>query len=238
MAYRSDQEPAIRALFESAFVLASRQGELQLVPEASSVGESQSNGKAEAAVKLVVDKLRTYKSALETRLGHRVPSHSPMLRWMVEHICSIHNRIVCNKDGRTPFEVIHGQRWRGKMVELGEQVFYFVPKKLRAKLSLRWRLGTFLGNAQATNECYVGSANGDVVKTRSIVRVVEPSRWSLKAVEGIKGTPHCFRPHSATDTDAHIEELLEPGEHVDDEAAIDAAMDESLEKPEFQTVDK
>ena len=124
------------------------------------------------------------------------------------------------------------------MVELGEQVFYFVPKKLRAKLSLRWRLGTFLGNAQATNECYVGAANGDVVKTRSIVRVVEPNRWSLKAIEGIKGTPHCFRPQSLTETDAHIEELLEPGEHADDEDAINAAVDESLEKPEFQKVDK
>ena len=71
------------------------------------------------------------------------------------------------------------------MVEFGEHVFYFVPNKLRAKLNLRWRLGTFLGNAQATNECYVGAQNGDVVKTRSIVRVIEASRWSVDSVKTI-----------------------------------------------------
>ena len=46
LAYRSDQEASLRALFEAAFVKSQRQGEAhnpmleQLVPEASSVGES------------------------------------------------------------------------------------------------------------------------------------------------------------------------------------------------------
>ena len=105
--YRSDQEPAIRSLFEAAAKHVGRSIE-QFVPEASSVGESQSNGKAEAAVKLFEDKLRTYKSALETRLQHRISSACAVLKWMIEHVCSVHNRIVCNSDGRTPFEVIHG----------------------------------------------------------------------------------------------------------------------------------
>ena len=196
--YRSDQEPAIRALFESAAKQVSRHIE-QFVPEASSVGESQSNGKAEAAVKLFEDKLRTYKCALETRIQHRISSDCSALRWMIEHVCSIHNRNVCNNDGRTPFETIHGQRWRGKMVEFGEQVFYYVPKRLRAKLNLRWRLGTFLGNAQSTNECYVAAANGDVIRTRAITRVVEASRWSATAIKDIKGIPNCFRPSSPTE---------------------------------------
>ena len=79
VAYRSDQEPAIRSLFEAAFTLAVRNGQvLQFTPEASSVGESQSNGKAESAVRAVEDKLRTYKSALETRIGQRVPNNSPI----------------------------------------------------------------------------------------------------------------------------------------------------------------
>ena len=117
IAYRSDQEFSLRSLFEATMIFANRQGtEIQMTPESSAVGESQSNGKAEAAVKLVEDKLRTYKSALETNINQRVPTGSPMMRWMVEHVCSIHNRIVCNSDGRTPFEVIHGQRWKGKMV--------------------------------------------------------------------------------------------------------------------------
>ena len=137
MVYRSDQEPAIRALFEAAAKAAERNLE-QFTPEASSVGESQSNGKAEAAVKLVEDKLRTYKSAIETRVKARISSNSPILQWLVEHVGSIHNRVACNRDGKTPFEAIHGQRWRGRMVEFGETIFYVVPKRPRAKLNLRW----------------------------------------------------------------------------------------------------
>ena len=116
IAYRSDQEASLRALFEAAFVKSQRQGEShnqnleQLVPEASSVGESQSNGLAENSVQKLEDLLRTYKSALETRVGSRIESTSPVMRWMVEHAASVYNRHLCNPDGMTPFEAIHGQR--------------------------------------------------------------------------------------------------------------------------------
>ena len=55
--YRSDQERSIVALFEETFKASNREGSplhnsvlTQMVPEASAVGESQSNGKAEDAV--------------------------------------------------------------------------------------------------------------------------------------------------------------------------------------------
>ena len=58
----------------------------------------------------------------------------------------------------TPFEVLHGQRFQGKIAEYGEQCLYFVPKKLRAKLNLRFRMDTFLGNTQNSNEAFVANA--------------------------------------------------------------------------------
>ena len=87
-----------------------------MVPEASSVGESQSNGLAEKAVQQLEDILRTYKSALETRIGARIESTSPVMRWMVEHAASVYNRHMCNSDGKTPFEEVHGQRRKGRQV--------------------------------------------------------------------------------------------------------------------------
>ena len=230
ISYRSDQERSIRALFEDAFVKSTRQGELfnprlqQMVPEASSVGESQSNGKAEIAVQKIEDLVRTYESAIETNAQTRISSTSPTMRWIVEHAASVANRQICNADGRTPFETIHGQRWKGRAVEFGEQVFYFVPKKLRAKLNVRWRVGTYLGNAQATNECYVAASNGDVVKARAVVRIVEPSRWSKAALEGIRGTPMCFRPQQASDSDDHLEESASPQAHDDPADDEDVAI--------------
>ena len=81
--YKSDQEFSLRALFEEAFRASTRQGELfndkltQMVPEASAVGESQSNGKAENAVHKIEDMVRTYKAALEGHIGARVPANHP-----------------------------------------------------------------------------------------------------------------------------------------------------------------
>ena len=140
--YRSDQESSIRAMLEESFKVSSREGVLynpdlhQMVPEASAVGESQSNGKAESSVQKVEDLLRTYKSALETNIDQRIPADHPTFAWMVEHTASLYNRLVCTEDGSTPYQSLHGQRYRGKMVEFGEQVFYFIPKALRSKMSL------------------------------------------------------------------------------------------------------
>ena len=219
--YKTDQEKPIVALFEETFQASARQGVLhnptltQMVPEASAVGESQSNGKAENAVQTFEDLLRTYKSALETRLECRIPVKHPIMRWMTEHVSSVTNRHVCNPEGQTPYESIHGQRFKGKAVEFGERVFYFVPRKLRAKLNLRWRIGTFIGNAQSTNEAYVAVSNGDVIKSRSLVRVVSASRWVKDAVLGVKGLPHRFRVSQDEQDDTQVEELQDPHDNLD-----------------------
>ena len=111
------------ALFEEAFTKSTRQGELysprlqQMVPEASLVGETQSNGKAEIAVQKLEDLVRTYKSVLETNVQLRIESTSPVTNWMVEHAASVYNRHLCNSEGRTPLETIHGQRWRRRALE-------------------------------------------------------------------------------------------------------------------------
>ena len=159
--YRSDQEPSIRAMSEEAFKVSGREGALynsdlhQMVPEASAAGESQSNGKAEKSVQKIKDLLRSYKSALETNIGTRIPVDHPVFAWMVEHAASIYNRLVWTEDGNTPYQSLHAQRYRCKLVACGKQVFDVIPKALRSKMSLRWRVGTYLGNAMFTKEAYV-----------------------------------------------------------------------------------
>ena len=61
---------------------------------------------------------------------------------------TVYNRHVCNDDGSTPYEVVHGQRSRGKLAEFGERVSYYVLKRLRAKLALRFKIGVFLDKSQ------------------------------------------------------------------------------------------
>ena len=51
--YRSDQEPSLRAMLDESFRQASQLQ--QAVPEASAVGESQSNGRSEGSVLRIQD---------------------------------------------------------------------------------------------------------------------------------------------------------------------------------------
>ena len=156
----------------------------QLVPEASAVGESQSNGKAERTVQRLVDMLATYKSP-ETNIDARIPSDRPIINWLVEHNAAVYNRHDCDEDGATPYELAHGQTSKCKHAEFGEQVFYYVPQRLGSKLNLRFQVGKFLENAQSSNEAFVAIANEDIVKSRASVRVIKRSRWSKAAILGV-----------------------------------------------------
>ena len=78
-----------------------------------------------------------------------------------------------------------------------------------------------LGNAMTTNEAYLAASTGDVIRTRSIVRVMEPSPWSGRAILGIKRTSLKLRPSPHADTDAHVEEIVDPHANKDDAAPGD-----------------
>ena len=76
---------------------------------------------------------------------------------------------------------MHGRKAHAKVVIFGERCYYVVPKKLRAKLDRPWRLGVYLGSSPDPNEHFFGAWNGDVVRYKSIARVLEKSRWSTGA---------------------------------------------------------
>ena len=216
LVYKTDQESSIKVLVDAALRQTGRSGVFEAyesVPEYSAVGSSQSNGRAERAVQTVVDQIRTLKSALESRLDKRLPADHAVFRWLVEHTVSLINRFKVHEDGQTAYQALHGQRASEKVVEFGEQVFFSVPKRLRSKLCRRWRLGTYLGVVNSSNEHYVGLSNGNVVKARSVCRVVERSRWPATAVFKVIGTPSRMTPVGPEDIHPDIEQLQDP--HVD-----------------------
>ena len=240
LVYKSDQEPAIRAMLEKALTSIGRNGEarsgdeiVQLVPEASAVGESPSNGKAERAVQSIEDMTRTYLSALEGRIKFQIPTQHPVMRWLVEHAASMLNRFSTNTEGQTPYASIHGKNAQERHVEFGEKVFYHVPRRARSKLCMKWRLGTYLGCSPSSNEVYVATVDGDVTKTRSVARVVVESRWDAKAIEKVHGVPgKIISMPVAHGEHQHLEEHLEP--HVDGDAAdrdlVDIELDEQRQR--------
>jgi len=228
IAYRSDQEPSIVALIEAALRNNGKAGAItEAAPEHSAVGESASNGMAEKTVQMFEDQLRTLKAALEAHMGTRLPVDHAVMKWLIQHVASIHNRQTTNSDGQTPYEVRHGRRSRGRTAEFGERLLYYVPKKLRAKLDLRWRVGVFLGTADRSNEAFIGTRSGNVVKSRSLARVVEDSRWDRESIFRVSGTPMQLCPNPAGNQDASwIEEAAEP--HTEPFDAEVAAQSEEV----------
>lgn len=215
---KSDQESAIGSMVDEALVQLRRTAEHQdlvAVPELSAVGESQSNGIAERTVQAFEDDLRTLKSAFEERIGARLISTHPVLKWLVEHAASLRTRFAVTKNRVTAYEHLHGRKANDKIIEFGERVFYFVPRRLRSKLNLKWKIGIYLGAGHGSNESYVGTFSGDVIKARGLVRVVEGSRWHHEAIGRITCTPAKRNPSGNTEYE-RVEDSEQPHANLDD----------------------
>ena len=92
---RSDQEPALQDWMRE---VVRHRGDLPTGLEASPVGDSQSNGFDERAVRSVEETTRTQKIALEAKRGEKLNfSHSAIGR-MIEHCADILNKCQVGKD--------------------------------------------------------------------------------------------------------------------------------------------
>ena len=67
-----------------------------------------------------------------------------------------------------------------------------------------------MGLSTNSNEAYVALSNGNVVKSRSLARVVAASRWDSAAIMGVKGIPGDLTPSGSEDSDPVLEEVEAP----------------------------
>ena len=85
--YMCDQEGALRTMIQGMLVnMRAEDKWVGDVPEHNAVGESQSNGKAERAVRHVEDLVRCHKAHLEHSIGNSIPVHHPVIAWLVETV--------------------------------------------------------------------------------------------------------------------------------------------------------
>ena len=61
-------------------------------------------------------------------------------------------------------------------------------------MDVRWKIGIFVGHTLTTGEHDVGIRNGNAIRVRSCLRLVELSRWDKAAVERIIGIPSAMNP--------------------------------------------
>ena len=86
------------------------------------------NGNIESGVKEFNVQMRKFKLALEARLGEVLRANHPVMEWLIEHAAFVLSRIPVHGDGRTCYERMTGRKWRGRLLEFGEQVLAKLTK--------------------------------------------------------------------------------------------------------------
>ena len=144
--FKTDQEPALIALRDRIIELLGP--EFEIVPEVSAIGESESNGTIERAVRALGGLIRTLKVSAQQSFNCALESGSPVLEWLIQYAGFLLSRFEVGADRKTPHERERGKPYRAKLPTFGEYVFYRPLKATGArlnKLDPRFREGVYLG---------------------------------------------------------------------------------------------
>jgi hypothetical protein len=189
---RSDGEPAMVAHVVGAIQQAMLSGApLEFLREQVSKGQSQGNGLAEGAVKEAKAKIRTLRHAAEHGLGRTIPDNHDVLAWLPTHAAATINVTRVGVDGRTPYELRYGKKFRRPVAPWGQKVHWMPTGKLvsRTAAESRWKEGIFLGLYwRGPNDYAVGTPDG-VMAARAIKLMPEEDAWDSELVLAVKGVP-------------------------------------------------
>ena len=198
----SDQEPAILALNAEV----KRTSEVEIVPEMSPVGESQSNGRAERAVRTMKGQFRTMKEAIDSRYKDRIPASHAVLSWMPRHSAASVTRYQVGKDGKTAYERLKGRKFKKDVAEFGETV-WFLKARSRGTTGLagRWGEGIWLGIRGESGEAIIGTAEG-IYRAMTVRRKASNhERWNRAKLDMVRTTPWNATDGTQRDDDIKVQ---------------------------------
>ena len=124
---KDDQEPSIKALREAVIRrITALKGDLdiQVTPEESPVGESESNGEVESAIKQVQGQFRTVRLSLQSSYQQIVPDDHVAALWLLPHSAQLLHRYLVGQEGKTARQRLRGRTFKSPVVEFGECVWY------------------------------------------------------------------------------------------------------------------
>ena len=201
IALKSDNERAIVKLLSEALRELRISGLDQCLEEHPPEYDPQSNGSAEIGVKLLKGHLRTLKSCLESRIGHKIPVQHPVVAWMTRHAANLITWYAKGHDGRTGYQRAKTRDFRTRLMGFGE----FCRFKNRSHEPIanvnggtRFHSGVFLGIDQRTGQYMVYSDNS-IKLARTVVRVPESEKWCKESRAGVKVTPHSLHVPQETE---------------------------------------
>ena len=134
---QTDNEDAILNLI-AAFVESTP--DLRIKTQRSPLGSSASNGAAERVVRTVAQHTLTSILDFTGRTGFAIGKKDRLLKWATRHATWIYKRFVVKTGSNmTPFQILSGVQYAGKMTQFGSTVLALGPTKdKRKKLDEKW----------------------------------------------------------------------------------------------------
>ena len=197
---KSDNEKSLISLVNKALttIKCTIESVEKVTAEQSALYDSQSNGGTEVGVKILRGQFRTLKLCLESRIGHVIPVHHPIVPWLLEHAALLHASCMRGEDGLTPWARARGRPFGQRLIGFGEKIHWKPPLKgpqhdADGNMGPRLRDGIFLGYKRSSNSYVVADERGNVVESRAVQRRPMEQRWDRASIESLTTTPWNLR---------------------------------------------
>lgn len=187
---------------------------------------------AERMVQTIRNLGKTLVAQVEDSIGCTLEGTHPLIYWAMSHASWIYNRFHVHATMKvTPYQVLHGRPYRGKITLFGQVVFGLDP--LIKKYRPAWRKGIWLGKDGA-NQDIVATSDSEITRSKAI-RVTNLS-CNAKDIVNLKINPWetTGYTHSRVKVSAlpPIEPVMpqeSPDEFTEDEAASDPPSPDGAE---------
>ena len=155
--------------------------------------QSPGNGLAEGALKELKAKIRTLRHSTEMGLRRQIPETHDSWAWLVSHAAATINWFRPGLDGKTPYELRVGRKFRRPVAPWEQMVWWMSAKKHVSRISAesRWQEGIFLGildGGVGASDHAIGTPDG-VQPARAIKMVPEIDAWDIELLLAVKGLP-------------------------------------------------
>ena len=179
---RSDGEATCRALQQGVKDLRTK---LKLVTHLEQTEKEDHQGNpAEQAVDQLRQLTGTLLSQVEEATGKQVATLSPLHAWCWRHAGWLQMR-YSRTGAASPFEVITGRPYLGKIVNFSEAVYARVKSSLKGKA--RWIKMMWLGKLAVSDLHFGVTQGGFLISSRSVRRL--PQQYDAKFLESLRDQP-------------------------------------------------
>ena len=111
------------------------------------------------------------------------------MHWIIRHAAYLRIKFHVGAGGLPGCQRLHGKSSSERIAKCGEHVLFYIPKRNRARVELRWRHGFVLGRAWHSDSNCIAMASGQITMARTMRRAVLDKRWCGIRVGRASGTP-------------------------------------------------